>query len=139
MSFRAIFEGLVYDEFENPVSVAYVGSEACYVIDDAGFRRHVSAEDIDRQVFQTIKEQIEGNEDLISEQAAKMLGQDDLFSYAMIMNQIKQFDQHLDNLLKTGLPEEGRAYMGMMGFKIIINIHGEVIEVIQPSAEEDPD
>ena len=136
MTNRAMFEGLIYDEFENPVGVAYVGTEACYVIDDAGFRRHVSAEDIDRRVFETIKGQIEGNEDLISEQAAKMLGQDDLFSYAMIMNQIKQFDQHLENLLQTGIPEEGRAYMGMMGFKIIVNIHGKVIDVIQPSAED---
>jgi hypothetical protein len=34
--------------------------------------------------------------------------------------------------LNTGIPEEGRAYMGMMGFRVVINVHGEVIEVNQP-------
>ena len=34
--------------------------------------------------------------------------------------------------------EEGRAYMGMMGFKVRINRHGELLEVVQPGAI-DPD
>ena len=31
-------------------------------------------------------------------------------------------------------PEDVRAYLGMMGFKIIINMHGEVLKVEQPGA-----
>ena len=58
---------------------------------------------------------IEGNEDLLGEQAAKMLGQDDIFSVAMIANQLKQLDQQFDNLLQTGHSGKGSAYMGMMG------------------------
>ena len=61
---------------------------------------------------------ITGHEDLITDQTAKMLGQDDIFSRAMIETQIKNMDRQFDNLLETGLPEEGRAYMGMMGFKV---------------------
>jgi hypothetical protein len=34
--------------------------------------------------------------------------------------------------LNTGIPEEGRAYMGMMGFRVRINVHGEVVDVDQP-------
>jgi len=39
---------------------------------------------------------------------------------------------------KTGIPEEARAYLGMMGFKIHINVHGEVLDVEQPGMI-DPD
>jgi hypothetical protein len=104
----------------------------CYVVDDAGFRRHIPSEDVDRQILNWMKNAIEGHEDLLTEQTAKMLGQEDPFSRAMIQNQLKQLDQQFEQLLNTGIPEEGRAYMGMMGFKVTINVHGEVIEVNQP-------
>ena len=132
MTNKALFPGLVFDEDGNPLQTTYVGSDPCYVIDDDNFLRHIPAVDIDQQVLQAIKGQIEGHEDLISEQAAKMLGQDDIFSFAMISNQLKQIDTHLEGLYKTGIPEEGRAYLGMMGFRIIVNHHGEVIDVKQP-------
>jgi hypothetical protein len=83
-------------------------------------------------------EMIEGHENIISEQAAKMLGQEDIFTKAMIENQLKQMDKQFDSLLNTGIPEEGRAYMGMMGFRIKINLHGEVVEINQPGMI-DPD
>ena len=71
---------------------------------------------------------------MIAEQAAKMLGQDDPFSKAMLEKQLKNIDQQLDSVLDTGIPEEGRAYMGMMGFRIRINVHGEVLAVEQPGS-----
>jgi hypothetical protein len=135
---QALFAGLIVDEYESPVSVVYVGDEPCYVVDDAGFKRHIPSEDVDRQVLENMLQMIEGNENLISEQAAKMLGQEDIFTKAMIENQLKQMDKQFDTLLNTGIPEEGRAYMGMMGFKIKIDIHGEVIEINQPGMI-DPD
>jgi hypothetical protein len=36
-----------------------------------------------------------------------------------------------------GLPEDARAYLGMLGFKIVINVHGDVISVEQPGAISD--
>lgn len=138
MTTKALFEGLVIDEYDRPVAVSYVGDEPCYVVDDAGFMRHIPSEQVDLQVLASMKEMIEGHEDIISEQTAKMLGQDDIFSLAMIANQLKQIDKQFDNLLNSGIPSEARAYMGMMGFKIRINIHGEVIEVEQPGMV-DPD
>jgi hypothetical protein len=132
MASKALFSGLIVDENEKPVDVTYVGEEPMYVVNDAGFRRHIPSESVDRQVLNLMKEQIKGNEDIIGEQTAKMLGQDDLFSRAIIQNQIKQIDQQFDQLMQTGIPEEGRAYMGMMGFKIVINLHGEVIRLDQP-------
>jgi hypothetical protein len=132
MSIKAVFAGLVVDENGQSVEVTYVGGEAMYVVNDMGFRRHISAEQVDREVLALMAGQIKGNEDLLSEQTAKMLGQDDIFSRAMIENQLKNIDKQLDQVLNTGIPEEGRAYMGMMGFKIVINVHGEVISVEQP-------
>jgi hypothetical protein len=128
---KAVFEGLVVDENDRPVEVVYIGEDPCYVVDDDGFRRHIPAEQVDRQVFDEMKSLMEGHEDIISEQAAKMLGQDDIFSMAMIAKQLRQIDEQLENLSQIGIPEEARAYMGMMGFKIIIDVHGEVVDVQQ--------
>jgi len=135
---KALFAGLVVDEFENPVETGYVGEDPCYIVNDAGFMRHIPSDQVDRQVLASMQEMIEGHEDLISEQAAKMLGQDDIFSMAMISSQLKNMDQQMEKLLEVGIPEESLTYMGMVGFRIKINIHGEVIEIIQPGMI-DPD
>ena len=135
---NALFEGLVIDEFDRPVEVAYVGDDPCYVVDDQGFRRHIPSDNVDRQVLTMMHEMIAGNEDMISEQAAKMLGQDDIFSVAMLAQQLKQMKDQFDMIIQTGIPEESRAYLGMLGFKIRINYHGEVLEVEQPGMI-DPD
>jgi hypothetical protein len=132
MPLKPLFNGLIFDESGRPVDVAYVGETPCYVVDDAGFRRHIPSVDVDRQILQWMKDAIEGHEDVLTEQTAKMLGQEDPFSVAMIQNQLKNIDQQFEQLMQTGIPEEGRAYMGMMGFKVVINYHGEVLEVIQP-------
>ena len=138
MTRQAMFAGLIVDEQDQPVEVRYVGEEPCYAVNDGGFLRHIPSEQVDRQVLTALSESIHGHEDLISEETAKMLGQEDIFSVAMIANQLKNIDQQFDNLLDTGIPEEVRAYMGMMGFKVRINIHGEVLEVVQPGTV-DPD
>jgi organic radical activating enzyme len=138
MSRKPLFAGLVIDENDNPVSITYVGGEPCYVVNDMGFLRHIPSEQVDRQVLQSMQDMIEGKESLISEQAAKMLGQEDIFTKAMIENQLKHVDKQFDALLDSGIPEEGRAYMGMMGFRIRINLHGEVLEINQPGIS-DPD
>jgi hypothetical protein len=131
---QAIFSGLIVDENDKPVSNTYIGSEPCYVVNDAGFLRHIPSEQVDRQIFQFMQDQIKGNEDILGEQASKMMGQDDIFTRAIIQNQLKNIGKQFENLLETGIPEEGRAYLGMMGFRVVINLHGEVIEVRQPSA-----
>ena len=132
MTKKPVFAGLVFDENGNPADTTYVGEEPCYVVDDAGFRRHIPAEQVDLQVLKAMQDMIQGNEELLSEQAAKMLGQDDIFSKAMIETQLKHMHQQFDKLMETGIPEETRAYIGMTGFRIRINVHGEVIEIEQP-------
>ena len=137
MTYQPLFSGLVYDENDSPVETTFVGAEPCYVVDDAGFQRHIPSEQVDCQVLFLMKEQIEGHEDVISEQAAKLTGQDDIFSRAVFLEQLKNIDQQFDQMLQQGLPEESRAYMGMTGFKIVINHHGEVVDVVQPGLAVD--
>jgi hypothetical protein len=132
MSKNPLFEGLVFDENGNPAETAFVGDEPCYVVNDAGFRRHIPSEQVDLQVLKAIQDTIEGNEGLLSEQAAKMLGQDDIFSRAMIETQLKNMDKQFEQLMETGIPEEARTYIGMTGFRIRINVHGEIVEIEQP-------
>ncbi|HEX9018607.1 MAG TPA: hypothetical protein VF806_05450 [Anaerolineaceae bacterium] len=137
---QPLFAGLIVDEYDRPVETTIVGDESMYVVNDYGFRRHIPTRDVDRQVLRMMAEQIKGHEDLLSEQTAKMLGQEDIFSRAMIENQLKNIEQQFDQVMTTGIPEEGRAYMGMMGFKVRINVHGEVIGLEQPgtiSGEDD--
>jgi hypothetical protein len=131
---KAIFAGLVVDENDNAVADTYIGDEPCYVVNDAGFHRHIPSEQVDRQVFQFMQDQIKDNEEAISEQTSKMLGQEDIFTRAIISNQLKNIGAQFETLRQTGIPEDGRAYLGMMGFRIVINLHGEVIEVRQPGS-----
>ena len=137
MTRQALFGGLVFDELDRPLETAYVGTDPCYVIDDAGFRRHIPSEQVDRQVLNEIKSLIHGNEDLLSEQTAKMIGSEDPFSRAMIENQIKNIDQQFEQLFEFGIPEDMRAYLGMTGFKVIIDYHGNLINVEQPGIATD--
>jgi hypothetical protein len=132
MGKQPLFAGLVIDENDNPVETAYVGGEPFYVVDDDGFRRHIPSEQVDRRVLEMMSEMIQGHEGLLSEQAAKMLGQDDIFTRAMIENQLKQMDQQYERILDQSIPEESRTYMGMAGFRVKINLHGEVIDLQQP-------
>lgn len=134
---QPLFAGLVFDEFGNPAEPALVGDEPCYVVDDAGFRRHIPSEQVDRQVLDQMAEMMKGSEDFLSEQTAKMLGQEDVFTKAAIQQQLKNIDKQFDHLLQLGLPEDVRNYLGMMGFKIIINVHGQVVKVEQPGIAPD--
>lgn len=139
MARQPLFAGLVVDESGNLAETTYVGGEPCYVVNDGGFRRHIPSEQVDLVVLGQLVEAMKGNEGLISEQTAKMLGQEDIFTRAVIEQQLKTMDKQFGAILDAGIPENGRVYLGMTGFKIIINVHGEVLRVEQPSAPASDD
>ena len=134
---QPLFAGLVIDESGRAADTALVGDEPCYVLDDAGFRRHIPSEQVDRQVLAQMQELIKGSEELLGAQAAKMLGQEDPFSVAAIATQLKNMEKQFDAILQAGLPEETRAYLGMAGFRVVINYHGEVVRVDQPGVADE--
>lgn len=133
MSRKAVFEGLVMDEASRPLSVKTVGGEAQYVIDDDGFLRHVDAEAIDRQVIEAIQTQVNANKDLVEESIMKMVGRDDLFTKAALDMSIKNMDQ----VIEMGIPDDARQWLGMMGFRVVVNLHGEVVEFKWPGIPDE--
>lgn len=138
MAQQALFGGLVIDESGTPVDTAQVGGEAFYVVDDDGFYRHIESEKVDRQVLEQMRELIQGHEDLISEGTMKMIGQEDIFTKALIEKSLRDLDEQFDRLIAAGLPEAGRAWLGMLGFQVVVNVHGEVVRVEQPGGPEEP-
>lgn len=135
MGRQAVFEGLVVDEAGRTLQVAMIGDEAQYVVDDDGFRRHIDAASIDRQVIEAIQAQVSANKDVVEEGIMKMVGSDDLFTKATLDVSIKNMGQALER----GIPDDARQWLGMMGFRIVVNLHGEVVEVQWPGAPDERD
>jgi hypothetical protein len=133
MAKQALFAGLVTDRSGGPVDVAYIGGEPFYVVDDNGFKRHIESEFVDRQVLDHFADFIRGHEDLISEGTMQAIGQADIFTKAIIDKSLENLDKQFDNLIESGLPEDVRAWMGMLGFRVSIDLHGNVVEIVQPA------
>ena len=135
MGNKALFAGLIIDENGNPLDTTYLGDEAQYVLDDNGFHRHIDAEAIDRQVLSHIQSQIEANKELVEQGIMKMMGSEDLFTKAAVDKSIQNFEQ----VLQVGLPPDALQMLGMMGFRVTVNYHGEVLRIDQPGAVDDSD
>lgn len=133
MSNKALFAGLVIDEYNQPLEVAFTGSEAQYVLDDNGFQRHIDAETVDRQVLAYIQNQIKANKELVEQGIMQMMGSEDIFTKAAIDKSIENMEQ----VLQQGIPDDTRQLLGMMGFRVVVNYHGEVVRIEQPSAVDD--
>lgn len=129
---QALFTNLVFNEEDEPAEVVYLEDEPHYVILDADFRRHVEASYVDRQVVAMIREQILSRRGLVTEGILQMLGKDDLFTKALVDASIEHLD---DRLFEQGIPEEARAWLGMLGFKVVVDHHGEVIRLDMPTQE----
>lgn len=135
MAHQALFEGLVFDESDTLVATAVIGGEANYVVDDDGFHRHIDAETIDREVLTFFLAQLEDNKDLAVEQTLQMLGRDDLLTKAAVDASLRNID--MDQIMAQGIPAQAREMMGFLGFRIIINVHGDILRLDQPTAPED--
>jgi hypothetical protein len=135
MAGQALFEGLVYDEDENLLATTRIGDEAFYIFDDAGFRRHIRAEDVDRQVLGFFLDQLEDNKDIAVEQALSMMGKDDLFTKAAVDAQLSNID--MDQIMAQGIPLQARNMLGMLGFRITVDLHGQITAINQPSMPDE--
>jgi hypothetical protein len=130
----AFFARLIETEDGAPVDVAVVGGTSFYVIDDQGFRRHVEAATVDRHVLGLFREQLDANRDEASAAMLKLMGQDDLFTKAMVDATLRNID--LDQVAAQQLPDDARRWLGMLGFRVVIDLHGEVVRVDMPAAPE---
>ncbi len=129
MANNAMFAGLVVDEDGNAAEVAWVGENACYVVMDDDFRRHIDAEQVDKQVLRFMRGQVEEHRDLAVTQMLDMLGKDDIFTKAAVESSINNIDQQVGQ----PIPEEARQWMGMLGFRVMIDFHGNVVDIQLPA------
>ena len=130
---QALFSGLISNQDGEPVDVAYVGGEAFYVIPDGDFRRHVEAAKVDNQVLAMLHERITGMQDVIVQGVLNFLGKDDLFTKASVDMALKNFEEGF----RRADPTQWKPWLGMLGFRVIVNVHGEVVDVEYPEQEID--
>ena len=129
MARTAMFSGLVFDEAGRAAEIAYVGENACYVLDDDGFRRHIDAEGVDRQVLRFMRGQVEGNRDVAVDAMLEMMGADDIFTKAAVETTIDR----MEDAVGQPIPAEARQWLGMLGFRIEIDFQGTVVHVELPA------
>ncbi len=129
MAPTAMFAGLVVDENERPAEVGYVGANACYVVYDDDFRRYIDAAQVDRQVLRFMREQVEGNRQMAVGAMLEMMGRDDLFTKAAVESTI----DNMEDAVGQPIPEDARQWLGMLGFRIQIDFHGDVIDIQMPA------
>ncbi|GAB4506577.1 MAG: hypothetical protein Kow00123_07150 [Anaerolineales bacterium] len=135
MGKKPLFENLIFNEAGEPVGVAYVGDEPCYTIPEYGFLRHVPARDVDQQILARLRDEMLRHRDLITPQILELLGRDDLFTKAAVDATLQNLDKQVDQMMEFGLPEEARLYLGMMGFRATVNVHGELVDLTLPAQE----
>ena len=92
---KPLFEGLVFSEAGEALTVVEVGAEWFYRLNDQGFLRHISARHVDESVLRTIWGMMRGHEKEIADQAMKMLGQADVFSAAVMKGRLEHPEAHL--------------------------------------------
>jgi hypothetical protein len=129
MARTAMFSGLVFDEAGRAAEIAYVGENACYVLDDDGFRRHIDAEGVDRQVLRFMRGQVEGNRDVAVDAMLEMMGADDIFTKAAVETTIDR----MEDAVGQPIPAEARQWLGMLGFRIVIDFQGTVLDIEMPA------
>jgi hypothetical protein len=134
-----LFTGLVFSEDDRQLSTAQVGGEWCYILEDAGFQRHIRSRPVDESILRWLWDQIRGHERELAEQAAHLTGQEDIFSRAVLQKNLEHPEAQMDKIFEVGLPENTRLWMGMMGFRAVVDYHGELIRVDQPSRPSDED
>ncbi len=128
------FEDLVFNEDGDPVPVTYIGVDAFYVIDDQGFRRHIEARPVDRAILAQFMEQLQEHREEAVRLLLTQLGQDDLFTKAMVDSTLRNLE--VDQILDQGLPPQARQWLGMLGFRIVLDVHGDVVRIDMPTAPE---
>lgn len=130
----AFFEGLVETEDGAPVAVATIGGEDFYVIDDQGFKRHVEAAAIDRVVLAQFLEQMQEHRDEASQAMMKLMGSEDLFTKAAVDSTLRNVN--VEQVMGQRLPPDARQWLGMLGFRIVVDYRGEIVRVDMPAAPE---
>jgi len=123
-----MFEGLVFDEKGRPVQTGWVGPDLCYIVDDNGFLRHIDAAQVDREVLRFFKDQVMAEKEMVIRVLLQMMGKDDIFTKTALEYQIAHMDEAVDQMI----PPQSRELLRSLGFKIIIDLQGNLTGVQSP-------
>jgi len=126
---QALFPGLVYNELGEAAALVYIGGVAHYAIPDAGFLRHVEAYKVDGAVIADLKEQITSMQDEVVRSMLQMLGRDDIFTKAAIDASIRNLEQNI----RQSNTDQWVPWLRLFGFRVVVDVHGEIVEIIYPS------
>jgi len=130
---RAIFPGLIYNEQGEPAEVVSIGGVDHYAIPDQGFKRHVEAWVIDDAIIAHLKQEVTSMQEEVVRSILQLLNTDDLFTKAAIDASIRNMEQSL----RQGDPNQWVPWLGMMGFRVIVDVHGQIVDIIYPSQEDE--
>ena len=130
---QALFGGLVYNEQGQRAEVVYIGRVAHYAIPDAGFLRHVEAYRVDRHIIAQLQQQISSMQDEVVRGMLSMLGKNDLMTKAAIDASLSNLEQSI----RRSDSSEWVPWLKLFGFRVAVDLHGNLVEVIYPSAPED--
>ena len=139
MANKAFFTGLIYDENDNLIETATIGNDCFYIVDDYGFKRHIDSREVDEKIVRLFTDQINGNEEYLANAAANMTGKTDLFSMAMFKNSLLNIDKEIESMFKQDPPPGLSEFLGMSGFKVNIDLHGNIINVNMPTPPDGSD
>jgi hypothetical protein len=126
---QALFPGLVYNELGEAAELVYIGGVAHYAIPDAGFLRHVEAYKVDTAVIADLKEQITSMQDEVVRGMLQMLGRDDIFTKAAIDASIRNLEQNI----RQSNTDQWVPWLRLFGFRVVVDVHGEIVEIMYPS------
>ena len=129
-----LFSGLIYNEEGEPVQTTSVGDEACYAIPEDDFLRHIDAIEVDRQIVHHLKERFMAMKDVLIEGMLQMIGSDDPFSRAAVVQGLENMERILE--MGGAVTEDMRLGLWMTGFRVTVNFHGEVVHVELPGLDE---
>ena len=122
----------MYNERGERAEVVYVGGAAHYAVPDQGFLRHVEAHLVDDVVIDEMKEQITSVKDEVIVGILEMLRKDDLFTKAAVEASIRNLDQ----TIRQTDPGQWGPMLQLLGFRVVVDVHGRVVEVAYPQATD---
>lgn len=127
---QALFPGLVYNQVGEEAAVVMVGGVAHYVILDDGFARHTQAYMVDDQVIAALQEQILSMRETLVQGMLQMMGTDDILTKAAVEAMINNMGEGI----RRSDPSQWAPLLKVYGFRIVVNVHGQVVEIQHPQA-----
>ena len=83
----------------------------------------------------SLKEQISSIQDEVLDGMLQMIGKDDIFTKAALSASIRNLE---DNVRQSD-SNQWRPWLQLYGFRIVVDVHGQVVEIIYPSQPADDD